>query len=145
MVSPSRLRVSNTTTNTHTLPVTNPTLFHRANHKVLTTSLHHHNNKLSALSFGHPSIHIHPPTTKVNLRDLLLIIRAHFAQQIHNNRSTIPITDTYQFCHNAHPTIAHRFDLHLTQTNAHPCMDPPTSIRALHPTPPPLSATTVDA
>jgi hypothetical protein len=56
--------------------------------------------------------------------------------------NTIPTTDDHQLRRNAHPTypsetIDHRFDLHLIQTNIHHQMD--------HPTPPPLSATFVDA
>lgn len=148
VVSPSHLRASATTTNTQTLPVNNPTISHRANHKVPTALLHQGNNKPSALSFGQPSLRIHPPITAVNLHDLRLLTRAHFDQQTHNDHNTIPTTA--EFRHNAHPTnlsetIDHRFDLHLTPTNAHPRMDPPTTIHARHPTPPPLSATTVDA
>jgi hypothetical protein len=150
VVSLSHVRTSATTTNMQTLPVNNPTVSHRANHKVPTAPLHHGNNKISALSFGQPSLRIHPTTTEVNLRDLRLLTRAHFDQQTHNNHNTIPTTADHQFRHNAHPTnlsktIDHRFDLHLIPTNAHHRMDPSTTIHARHPTPPPLSATTVDA
>jgi hypothetical protein len=56
----------------------------------------------------------------------------------------------HQLRHNAHPTnlsatVNRRFDLHLTQTNVFPRMNPPKTMRALHPTLPPLSATTVVA
>jgi hypothetical protein len=151
VVSLSRLRVSNTTTNTQTLPVNNPTISHHANSKEPNAPLHHINNKPSALSFGHPSLHIHPPTIKVNLRDHRLLTSCdHFAQRTHNGHNTIPITDDHRFRHKAHPTnlsetIDHRFDLHITQTNILPQMDPPTTICALHPTLSPLSAKTVDA
>jgi hypothetical protein len=150
VVAPSRLRASAATTNTQTLPVNNPTISHRANHKVTTAPLHHGKNRLSALSFRQPSLHIHPITTEVNLRDLRLLTCARFDQQFHNDHNTIPTTDDHHFRHNAHPTnlsktIDHRFDLHIIQTNAHHQMDPPTTIYARHPTPPPLSATTVDA
>ena len=150
VVSPSRLRASATTTNMHTLPVNNPTISHRANHTVPTAHLHHGNNRLSALSFGQPSQRIHPITNAVNLRDLRLLTRARFDPQFHNDNNTIATTDDHQFHRNAHPTnpsetIDHRFDLHLIQTNVHHRMDPPTTIHARHQTPPPLSATTVDA
>jgi hypothetical protein len=149
LVSPSRLRTSATSTNTHTLPVNNPTISHRANHKVPTAPLHHGNNRLSALSFGQPSLHIHPITTKVNLRDLRLRTCARSNQQFHNSHNTIPTTDDHQFRRNAHltnpsKTIDHRFNLHLIQTNVHHQMDPPTTIHTHHQMLPPLSATTVD-
>jgi len=128
VVSPSRLSATATTTNTQTLPVNNPTISNRANHKVPTAPSHHGNNRLSALSFGQPSLHIHPITTELNLRDLRLFTSAHFDQQIHNDHNTIPTTDDHQLRHNAHPTnlsktIDHRFNLHQIQTNAHHQMD----------------------
>ena len=81
VVSPYRLRAIATTTNTQTLPINNPTISHRTNHKVPTAPLQQGNNRLSALSFGQPPLHIHPITTEVNLRNLRLLTRAHFNQQ----------------------------------------------------------------
>ena len=152
VVSPSCLRASTTRISTQTLPISNPTISHRANHKVPTApSLHHGNNKLSALSFGQPSLPIHPPTTAVThpLRPQSTHLRpfcpTNPQQPQHNPNHRQPPIPSQRPSTNLSKTINHRFDLHLIQTNVHHQMDPPTTIHARHPMPLPLSETTVDA
>lgn len=148
-----RLRISDTTTSTPILPVNIPNTSHRATRKVLPIApLHNDNNKLLAPFFAHIPTKMEQRKTETNHRDLRRTIRAHSdLQQILNDQlRTIPTNVDHHLLRRDRPTkpnetIDHRSDHHRPQISAHPQMDQRTTNRATLPTPPPLSAITVDA